>query len=101
MKTENYNCDYYDVENDIKNNLNDQQQIEINKGLLYEDRMRYEDHVKIAIKSIADKMSYKEKVYTRRFVESIEQEYKNKDMPNDVEYMYTLMSLILSEAENK
>lgn len=101
MKTENYNCDYYDVENDIKNNLNDQQQIEINKGLSYEDRMRYEDHVKIAIKSIADKMSYKEKVYTRRFVESIEQEYKNKDMPNDVEYMYTLMSLILSEAENK
>lgn len=95
MKTENYNCDYYDVENDIKNNLNDQQQIEINKGLSYEDR------VKIAIKSIADKMSYKEKVYTRRFVESIEQEYKNKDMPNDVEYMYTLMSLILSEAENK
>lgn len=101
MKTENYNCDYYDVENDIKNNLNDQQQIEINKGLSYEDRMRYEDRVKIAIKSIADKMSYKEKVYTRRFVESIEQEYKNKDMPNDVEYMYTLMSLILSEAENK
>ena len=101
MKTGNYNCDYYDVENDIKNNLNDQQQIEINKGLSYEDRMRYEDHVKIAIKSIADKMSYKEKVYTRRFVESIEQEYKNKDMPNDVEYMYTLMSLILSEAENK
>lgn len=98
MKTENYNCD---VENDIKNNLNDQQQIEINKGLSYEDRMRYEDRVKIAIKSIADKMSYKEKVYTRRFVESIEQEYKNKDMPNDVEYMYTLMSLILSEAENK
>ena len=42
MKTENYNCDYYDVENDIKNNLNDQQQIEINKGLSYEDRMRYE-----------------------------------------------------------
>ena len=101
MKTENYNCDYYDVENDIKNNLNDQQQIEINKGLSYEDRMRYEDRVKIAIKSIADKMSYKEKVYTRRFVESIEQEYKNKDMPNDVEYMYTLMSVILSEAENK
>ena len=101
MKTENYNCDYYDVENDIKNNLNDQQQIEINKGLSYEDRMRYEDRVKIAIKSIADKMSYKEKVYTRRFVESIEQEYKNKDMPNDVEYMYTLMSIILSEAENK
>lgn len=101
MKTENYNCDYYDVENDIKNNLNDQQQIEINKGLSYEDRMRYEDRVKIAIKSIADKMSYKEKVYTRRFVESIEQEYKNKDMPCDVEYMYTLMSLILSEAENK
>lgn len=101
MKTENYNCDYYDVENDIKNNLKDQQQIEINEGLSYEDRMRYEDHVKIAIKSIADKMSYKEKVYTRRFVESIEQEYKNKDMPNDVEYMYTLMSLILSEAENK
>ena len=66
-----------------------------NKGL------SYEDHVKIAIKSIADKMSYKEKVYTRRFVESIEQEYKNKDMPCDVEYMYTLMSLILSEAENK
>lgn len=98
MKTENYNCD---VENDIKNNLNDQQQIEINKGLSYEDRMRYEDRVKIAIKSIADKMSYKEKVYTRRFIESIEQEYKNKDMPNDVEYMYTLMSLILSEAENK
>ena len=95
MKTENCNCDYYDVENDIKNNLNDQQQIEINKGL------SYEDHVKIAIKSIADKMSYKEKVYTRRFVESIEQEYKNKDMPCDVEYMYTLMSLILSEAENK
>ena len=95
MKTENYNCDYHDVENDIKNNLNDQQQIEINKGL------SYEDHVKIAIKSIADKMSYKEKVYTRRFVESIEQEYKNKDMPCDVEYMYTLMNLILSEAENK
>ena len=78
MKNKNYNCD---VENDIKNNLNDQQQIEINKGL------SYEDHVKIAIKSIADKMSYKEKVYTRRFVESIEQEYKNKDMPCDVEYM--------------
>lgn len=95
MKTENYNCDYYDVENDIKNNLNDQQQIEINKGLSYEDR------VKIGIKSIASEMSYKEKVYTRRFVESIEQEYKNKDMPCDVEYMYTLMSLILSEAENK
>lgn len=92
MKTENYNCD---VENDIKNNLNDQQQIEINKGL------SYEDHVRIGIKNIASKMSYKEKVYTRRFVESIEQEYKNKDMPCDVEYMYTLMNLILSEAENK
>lgn len=95
MKTENYNCNYYDVENDIKNNLNDQQQIEINKGL------SYEDHVRIGIKNIASKMSYKEKVYTRRFVESIEQEYKNKDMPCDVEYMYTLMNLILSEAENK
>ena len=101
MKTENYNCDYYDVENDIKNNLNDQQQIETNKGLSYEDRMKYEDRVKIDIKSIADKMSYKDKIFTRRFVKSIEQHYKNKDMPNDVEYMYTLMSLILSEAENK
>lgn len=106
MKNKNYNCDYYDVENNIKNNLNNQRQIEIDENLLNDDDyttniVQYRDHVGIYIKGIIDEVSCRDKVLIRKFIRSIEHQYKNKSMSNGIKDIYTIMGIILSGMENE